>query len=985
MADETKAAEVQAGDRLKGLTDEEVLASRKLHGKNEVYIPEEPWYWTLGKTFLQPMSIMLELAMIIAGAGSEWEDFAIITAMLLVNSFLAFYEDIKAKASVAALKSKMVNHVDTIRIVDGRRTYVPLDPKQLVVGDVIHLRGGDAIPADCEFWEGADIQVNTAAMTGESLPVKFSADGPWAVGKDGKKTKRLILAGCVVHMSAGTHLRVAKVGEMTESGQAQKLIAADSGAVQSKFEEKILNVTMYIIVFTLIDVLVVISVQVELRGYSFWTEIINCLSLIIASVPVALPMVIQITMALGAAKMAEKKAIVTSFPALQDIAGMTVLCSDKTGTLTTANITVSFKDIRTWNGFTKEEVLTYAAVACGESTEDPIDKAVRRSFLESMSEDPSEAHRLMQQWTVTKVVGFTPEVKRFVAYATHTQDGEMKLAKGLLNKVMETGADGGDEWKCEGIDAISEEIRERDTQFAKAGYKTIGVAAGKLVNGQWQMQFAGIIPMIDPPRHDTAEVIRELNDNGIQVRMITGDHKNIAIETAKQIGLAPTILANTEIEYVASTEGDNADIPEEARKCFLCLEQDEPTGDDKAVDAALMVPNERSVELILHAGGFAQVMPTDKLQIVRTFRNSKGGSITGMTGDGVNDAPALKAANVGIAVKGSTAAAQQAADIILTDDGLMPIHTAVVESRMIYARLRSYVLYRIGATIQIVTVLSTLIFAFDMTIEALYVILLALLNDITMLTVSYDNARPNKDPVRPTIFGIMFLALGVGLTMALSSIGFYIVGQDFLTSKFSSNDSYAGSVVYLQISLGIEMMIFNCREPTNWFFIALFDKDPTKYAPCLSLVGSVLFANLLVILLCYEGWIVYQVEPSDIAVVCVYDIIIFFVTDAVKVFIAWIVQTHDLENYFEGKRAVHEAEYGAPDDGTVGGAPVVDMSDNCLDFNLERTNVWCMFAGEVSNWATSRVASGRNCCRRDNGNGDSRGPASIDPERELLL
>lgn len=919
---------------IRGLTPEKVEASRKLHGWNEVIIPEEPWYMVLLKCFMQPMSFMLEVSMLISGAAEEWSDFSIITTMLLVNSFLGFFEDMKAKRSVQELKSKIVNHVDTARLVNGELKYIPLSPRELVVGDIIHVRGGDAIPADCSFHSGADIQVNTAAMTGESLPVKFTENGPFIdnPGNEGKLEKKPILAGCMVHMSPGTHLKVETVGKRTIQGQAQMLIASDDGSAQSAFESKILNVTMYIIVFTLIDVIVVITVQVECRGYGFWDEITDCLSLIIASVPVALPMVIQITTALGATAMADQHAIVTGFAALQDIAGMTVLCSDKTGTLTTANITADFKKIKCYNGFTPEQVITYAAVACGNSSEDPIDKSVRYSFRDNVGAkivdgktvaNLEEAGAILKKWSVTKVAGFTPEVKRFVAYANHPEDGEMKLAKGLLNKIMNTGDDGGDTWKCENIDALAEDIAQTDTAFAKNGYKTVGVAAGKMVDGEWKMQFAGVVPMIDPPRHDTEDVIEKLNENGIEVRMITGDHKNIAIETAKKIGLPTNILANTEIVY-------------EKR-----VDESEP----------LMVTQE-SREKILSSGGFAQVMPTDKLMIVRVFRDAKGGSITGMTGDGVNDAPALKAANVGVAVKGATAAAQSAADIILTDDGLMPIYTAVVESRKIYSRLRSYVLYRIGATIQIVVVLSTLIFVFDETIPALYVILLALLNDITMLTVSYDNAREMKEPVRPTIFGILCLAFFVGTLMAASSIGFYLLGthgfMGLFSQEFADSSDYIHGILYLQISLGIEMLIFNCREP----------KDPFFYScPCVSLIVSVIFANVFVIILCYKGWIVTSVSKSDIGMVCAYDIIVFFIVDVVKVFVGRIVDSYDLENYFEGERAIHVVD---PTVGGEGGGPMTPISDSD-GLHFCNPDIWKMFGNELTDWIDSRS---HPCCRK---------------------
>jgi len=935
------------------LTDMEVYESRQKYGENKLNIKEEFWLWTLGKLFLEPMSIMLEVSMIISGSAEDWPDFWIITTMLFVNCFLGFFEEMKAKSAVTALKNKMVNTVDVYRMTNEgqegqkpRKMHIPKDPKELVVGDIIHVRGGDAIPADCSWAGGEEILVDTAALTGESAPVKFMKGGPKVPdpekGGDAMMLKP-ILCGCCVKGSPGTYLRVEKVGEETENGKASMAIANDSKKQVSAFEEKIMNVVMYLIIVTILDVIVVITVQCELRGKVFMEEIVDCLSLLIASVPVALPMVIQITMALGASTMAEQKAIVTSFPALQDIAAMTVLCSDKTGTLTTADITVQFQAVHTYNGFSVEEVMDFAAVACGESTEDPIDKATKKAYKDNIK-NPEQT---LAKWTVTKIAGFTPIVKRFVAYAKHPDYGEMKLSKGLLDKILDTGDDGGDMWICEDLAKLEPEIKQVDAEFSKNGFKTVGVAAGKLVNGKWKMQFAGILPMIDPPRKDTKDVIAALAKNGIKTRMITGDHKNIAITTAHQIGIPTNIKANTELrdlDYATATE-DELEHQEEERSCFAACDVEQGLDEFKA--------SSKATELILNSGGFAQVMPNDKLVIVKTFQHGLPGDprnpprIVGMTGDGVNDAPALKAANVGIAVKGATAAAQQAADILLTDDGLMPIHTAVMESRRIYARLKSYVLYRVAATFQIVLVLSVLIFVWDQEIKAFYVILLALLNDITMLTVAYDNARVDPKPVKPSVFSIVATSAVVGIVMAISSILFYWLGTDpaiyFLNSNFESHvdddtkSEYTQAVMYVQICLGIELLIFNCREPADWFFSSM---------PCWMLLSSVIFAEALIILCAGYGFIIYPIAWNDIWLIFGYNIGWFVVTDIIKVITASL--TADM--FDTDPPTLHDFD---------GGGPAGTITDRLC---LPKRGVWKSFGEELVGWADTRAPPIRNCC-----------------------
>jgi len=548
---------------------------------------------------------------------------------------------------------------------------------------------------------------------------------------------------------------------------------------------------------------------------------------------VALPMVMQITMAIGARKMADHKAIVTHLTALQEIASMTVLCSDKTGTLTTAHITVMPDQI--WcnpaAGYSKDDALILAALCSNRANvDDAIDSAVFRAMGKRFGEAWEEG---MQEYEVTKFVGFNPEFKRTVCYANRTATSggatsALRIGKGLVDKVLQTGSDGGDTWAVDKLKETRGLVTRLDTEMSTRGYKTIGVV---LSTDGGPMKFVGIIPMLDPPREDTTWVIAKMFEAGIEVKMVTGDHLNIAKETAKLIGMSTNILPNTEL-WPASAMRD---------------------------------------EMIDMAGGFAQVMPKDKREVVSVLQ--KRGKIVGMTGDGVNDAPALKQAQIGIAVQGATDAARGASDIILTEPGLTPIYTAVVESRRIYQRLRSYVLYRLSATMQIVTFLSILVFGYDQSIAAIYIILLALLNDITMIMVAYDNVKPSRYPEKPTVVGLLTLSVFLGLVMMLFSYLFYIVATAVSTGDFATDSDYRETVLYLQISLSIEMLIFNCREPDEWFWSS---------NPCLGLTLSVVFVTLLMIVFAATGTIVAQLSAEDILVVSVYDIGVLFAVDALK-------------------------------------------------------------------------------------------------------
>jgi H+-transporting ATPase len=407
----------------------------------------------------------------------------------------------------------------------------------------------------------------------------------------------------------------------------------------SVFEARVLLAVKVIILISLLDVMIIFLVQGlgipdEFDKGQVKGDLLTCLSIIIASIPIALPLVLQITMALGAAKMAtEFDAVVTSLPALQDISSMTVLCSDKTGTLTTARISIHAESVWTNEGFTKEDVALYAGLASSrDKKEDAIDRSVISHFDKVFG--MSKAMATTAEYTKTRSVGFNPIYKRVLFEYSHPVHGKVTVVKGLPNKILDT-ADGTpddalDQWKCVGADELKPIIKQVDFDFSKAGYKTLGIAV-KIKDGPFK--YVGILPMLDPPRHDTKKTIANLVAAGIEVKMITGDHLNIAKETARLIGMGVNIHPGESIR-----------------------------------DGSL-----NSHQLIKEANGFAQVLPRDKREVVLVLKEQYK-YVVGMTGDGVNDAPALSAAQCGVAVDDATDAAKNAAAIILTSPGLSAIY-----------------------------------------------------------------------------------------------------------------------------------------------------------------------------------------------------------------------------------------------------------------------------------------------------------------------
>jgi len=812
-------------ERLTGLTEAAVAELRLQWGMNEIPEQVTAWYVMLGKQFVGMMPFMLEVAAVLSAATGDWADFGIITLMLLVNGLIGFHEEHKAKQSLDALKGEMTATVPVKR--DGTMVIKPV--AELVPGDIVFLRGGNVVPADCEWLEGDPMLVDTAALTGEPLPRKV----PRQEREDeAPGAGRQLLSGCIIKQGEG-HCEVKETGLRTEIGQAAELVMDASGHQAGVFETKIMQVVRAVIIVTLIDAAVVLYVDVAVRKEKFTDSLLGVLALVIGAVPIALPLVMQVTMAIGAAQMAKRKAIVTHLTALQEIASMTVLCSDKTGTLTTADMRVMPDKIWVSKGNSKEEALLWSGVASNPANkEDPIDKAVLKSVAEKYGSEAA-AEAKLSVYRKNKFVGFNPTVKRTVAYCSHPEHGEIKIAKGLVDKVLSTGDDGGDCWECADLATVQEEVKEVDYQCSVQGYKTVGVAVSK--NNE-PMRFAAIVPMLDPPRSDTMLTIHRIRMSGVSVKMITGDHLNIAVETSRLIGLGTAIHPASDL-WPASATRD---------------------------------------ELIYSADGFAQVLPKDKRECILVLQNK--GLVVGMTGDGVNDAPALAQAQIGIAVDGASEAARSAADIVLTSPGLSAIFDAVAESRMIFARLRAYVLYRLAATIQIVLVLSFLIYRYNDPLPALYVILLALLNDVSMLPIAADNASASALPEIPSMPSILLSSFIYGALETAQTMILYIGGW----IGGGESDEYRSAVIYLQISIGIELLIFSCRAPG---FVLSPQALWKGGRPTLSLTCSVFGANILVSVLAGFGdvfGIIHKVEWVDIAWIWLYDIAWLLAIDLLK-------------------------------------------------------------------------------------------------------
>ena len=770
-----------------GLSESNVKLRQEQFGRNEIIEEKENSLIKFLRYFWGPIPFMIELAIVLSIVVSHWEDVAIITLMLLMNAVVGFWQEHKADDAIEKLKNKLA---PTARVLRDNQWAV-IDAKELVPGDIIRIRAGDTIPADVKLINGDYLSVDQSALTGESLPVD-------------KKTEDIAYQGSSVKMGEMIGL-VLNIGMSTYFGKTAKLM--ETAKSESHFEKIILKIGDYLIAIAAI-LAVIVFINGFLHGDSLLETITFVLVLVVAAIPVALPAVLSVTMAVGALALAKKEAIVRKLSAIEEMAGVDILCSDKTGTITQNNLTVG--DIITYDSNTEADVLLYGLLASREENHDPIDDAIIKKAREVLTKDT------IAQWKVLAFRPFDPVSKRTEATVS---SGELtiKATKGAP-QVIAACADDSTAF----LDSIEDDV----DGFARRGFRAIGIAKTDSA-GEWKL--LGLLSLYDPPREDSAQTIKTAEKMGINVKMITGDHIAIGQETAKDVGL-----------------GTNFMLPDS----FVGLHDDEIAQKAEAAD------------------GFAEVFPEHKYTIVCVLEEK--GHLVGMTGDGVNDAPALKKADVGIAVAGATDVAKSAADIVLTKPSLHVIIDAIRQSRMIFQRMSNYAIYRIAETIRVLLFITASILIFQFyPVTAVMIVLLALLNDLPIMTIAYDNTRHSKKPERWNAKMLLGVATFLGIIGVFSSFGIFWIGDQILHLSRPILQSF----IYLKLSVAghLTLLVARTRGP----FWSVRPATPLIAA----IIGTQFIATLITVygfLLPAMGWILALFVWG-------YAILLFLVTDALKV------------------------------------------------------------------------------------------------------
>ncbi len=736
--------------------------------------------------FWGPIPWMIEVAAAISIIISHFEDFWIIFTLLMLNGTVAFFQERKADNAISLLKQKLAIRARVLR--DGKWTWVP--SRDLVPGDVIRVRLGDIVPADIKLFDGEYLLVDESALTGESLPVE-------------KHLSDIAYSGSIIHKGEMTAL-VVSTGMNTYFGKTAKLV--EEAKTKSHFQRAVIKIGDYLIALA-IGLIAIIFLVAMFRGESLLETLQFALVLMIASIPAALPAVLSVTMAVGATVLAKKQALVSKLAAIEEMAGVDILCADKTGTLTKNELKVA--EIITFDNFSESNVLLYATLGSREEDKDPIDNAIIVK---------SKDFHIYEKTNLFKVISFKPfdpVIKRVEADIEDLSGTRFRVSKGAPQVILSLVLN---------KEKIATTVEESIKRLASKGFRSLGVSKTDR-EGKWQI--IGIISLYDPPRDDAKDTISIASSMGINVKMLTGDHIEIAKEISRELNLGSNIHDSSLLEQT----GDEA---------------------QKTIEAT---------------DGFAQVFPEHKFRIVGLLQARQ--HIVGMTGDGVNDAPALRKSDVGIAVYGATDVAKSAAHIVLTQPGISVIIDAIRESRKIFQRMNNYAIYRISETIRILffLVFSIVVFNFY-PITPLMIVLLAILNDVPIMTIAYDNVRTSDKPERWNMKRVLGIATALGLIGVVSSFVLLYIGMNIFDLKTGPLQSF----IYLKLSVAGHLLFFIARTRGHFWTVK----------PALGLFLAIVSTQMIATVITAQGILVPAIGWHHALFVWAYALAWFVVTDFAK-------------------------------------------------------------------------------------------------------
>jgi len=722
------AIDIPIPEDMTGLSQIEAEKRITTYGFNEVTEKKPNPIIGFVKKFWGLTAWMLEIIIVISLFMHNYIDVYIVLGLLIFNAALSFEEEQRASGAVETLKEKLRVNARVLR--DNAWKILPA--RELVPGDVVRIRTGDFVPADVKLAKGG-LEIDQSALTGESLTVK-------------KQPGELLYSGSIVKKGESSGVVVA-TGVKTFFGRTAQLVQLARPKLH--IEAVISSVVKWLLV--IVSVLIAVAVVFSfIRGFTVLEVLPIVLVLLLSAIPVALPAMFTVSMSIGAMELSKKGVLVTRLNAAEDAATMNVLCADKTGTITLNKLSIA--KIFPQNGFTEQDVTLYGALASQEANQDPIDLA----FLNAANQQKLPTSGYKQK----EFIPFDASTRRTEA-TLQMDDVEFTAMKGAVKTIAEI---------CKidktGVDSLESQTHD----YAAKGYRTLAVAK---TNPQGAAELVGLVALYDMPRPDSKELIHQLQELGISVKMLTGDALPIAEEIAKSVELGGAITSAADLK--------------------ACIKEDPLEAQTQAEES----------------GGFAEVFPEDKYTIVKSLQ--AGNRIVGMTGDGVNDAPALRQAEVGIAVSNATDVAKSAASVVLVNEGLTNIVDLVKNGRVIYERITAWILNKIARTLQIsLFVVLAFLFTGSYIVTAYTVILLFFLTDFVKISLSTDNLRWSQKPDTWKIGDAVKASVILGVLVTVES--FFLLYVVLYWFHISLTDPALYTFTFEILFYSATLIIFNVRE-----------------------------------------------------------------------------------------------------------------------------------------------------------------------------
>ncbi len=773
----------------KGLSPEEAQKRQKEFGFNEIPEKKKSLIVLFFQKFWGLTAWMLEFTIILSIFLKHYLDAYFIGALLILNALLSFYQESKSSKAVEALKKQLAIKVRTLR-----NQWVLIDARQVTIGDIIRIRSGDFVPADVKIIDGS-IGVDQSALTGESQLIQ-------------KTTNDILYSGSIVKNGECTAV-VVFIGNKTYFGKTTELV--ELAKPKLNIEHMITKVVKFLMVIV-IGSLVLTFIVSYIRGENLFALLPLMLILLVSAIPVALPAMFTVSMALGSQQLSKHGILVTRLNASEDVASMTTLCADKTGTITENKLSLS--KVKSTFNFKEDDVYIYGALCSMEANNDPIDLA----FLNAAKDKSID----LSAYEQINFIPFDPKLKRTQSVVKINNE-QLIITKGAYESICNVCPIVDEKQKQE-LDSVVEE-------WAKNGYKTIAISIEK----SGKIEFVGIAALYDPPRKDSSSFIKELKKLGVKIKMLTGDAKPIAQEIAKQVGI-----------------GDNITRPEIIRQ-------------------AISTDAKKAYEIANQADGFCEVLPEDKFYIVKSLQS--GNEIVGMTGDGVNDAPALKQAEVGIAVSNATDIAKKAASVVLLKEGLGTIVDLIKMGRIIHHRVLNWIVNKIVKTFQtVVFVCIAYLVTGKFVVSALDVVLLLFIIDFVTISFSTDNVRWSKKPEVFNIRPLVNVSVIIGILTVLESLFIlYIADKNYqIFSNIHMLHSFGfGILLFFNI-----FNVFVIRERGHFW-----ESMPSKTL-LMSMIADVIVGALML----GFGIIVVKLPLELIVILIGYIVLASILNDFIKVF-----------------------------------------------------------------------------------------------------